>query len=75
VIAALLAASVALTPAAPADEVVARVGAHAITAADLEAAAARRLIEVQTREHDLKRQALEDLVERSCCGRRRRAGG
>jgi protein-disulfide isomerase len=64
VIAALLAASVALASPAPADEVVARVGEHAITAAELEAAAARRLIEAKTREHDLKRQVLEDLVER-----------
>ena len=63
-IAALLAASVAVASPAPADHVVARVGARAITAAELEAAAARRLIEVKTREHDLKRQALEDLVER-----------
>lgn len=64
VIAALLAASVALASPAPAEEVVARVGAHAITAAELEAAAARRLIEAKTREHDLKLQVLEDLVER-----------
>ena len=63
-IAALLAAGVAVASPAPADEVVARVGARAITAAELEAAAARRLIEVKTREHDLKRQALEELVER-----------
>jgi len=63
VIAAFLAASVAVASPAPADEVVARVGARAISAAELEAAAARRLIEVKTRAHDLKRQALADLVE------------
>ena len=65
-IAALLAASVAVASPPPvlADEVLARVGTRAITAAELEAAAARRLIEVKTREHDLKRQALEGLVER-----------
>jgi protein-disulfide isomerase len=43
--------------------VVARVGARAITAAELDAAAARRLIEVRTREHELKREALEEMVE------------
>jgi protein-disulfide isomerase len=63
VIAALLAASVAVASPAPESDVVARVGARAITASELEAAAARRLIEVKSREHDLKRQALEDLVE------------
>ncbi len=63
-IAVLLAASMAGASPAPADDVVARVGARAITAAEVEAAAARRLIEVKTREHDLKRRALEDLVER-----------
>jgi protein-disulfide isomerase len=60
----LLAAGVAAASPAPADEPVARVGARAITAAELDSAAARRLIEVKTREHDLKRQALEELVER-----------
>ena len=63
-IAALLAAAVAVASPAPGDEVVARVGARAITAAELEASAAHRLIEAKTREHDLKREALEDLVER-----------
>lgn len=60
----LLAAGLAVASPAPPDAVVARVGARAITAAELEAAAARRLIEVKTREHDLKRQALDELVER-----------
>jgi protein-disulfide isomerase len=63
-LAALLAARMAVASPAPADEVVARVGARAITAAELETAAARRLIEVKTTEHDLKRRALSDLVER-----------
>jgi protein-disulfide isomerase len=63
VIAALLAASVAVASPAPGEEAVARVGARAISAAELEAATARRLIEVKTKEHDLKRQALADLVE------------
>ena len=51
------------SPAAPPD-VVAHVGPRAITAAELEAAAARRLIDVNTRAHEVKRRALEDLVER-----------
>lgn len=60
----LLAASVTIASPAPAEEaVVARVGARAITAAELEKAAARRLIEARSREHDLKRQALDELVE------------
>jgi protein-disulfide isomerase len=61
---ALLAASVAVASPPPPGEVVARVGARAITAAELEEVAARRLIEVKSREHELKRQALEDLVDR-----------
>ena len=63
-IAALFAAAAAVASPAPADDVVARVGARAITATELEGAAARRLIEVKTREHDLKREALGELIER-----------
>jgi protein-disulfide isomerase len=58
-----LAAAASPAPASPAPDVVARIGARTITAAELEAAAGRRLIEVKTREHELKRRALEDLVE------------
>jgi predicted DsbA family dithiol-disulfide isomerase len=66
VIAVLLAASVAASPApspAPAGAVVARVGDRVITEAELEAAAARKLIEVETRAHGVKLQALRDLVD------------
>src|SRR5687768_11422058 len=62
----LLAAAVAASPApgaSPAGAVVARVGARAITEAELEAAAARKLIEVETRAHAVKMQALRDLVD------------
>jgi protein-disulfide isomerase len=59
----LLAAAVAAASPAPPDPVVARVGARAITDSELESAAARRLIEVKTREHELKRQALEEIVD------------
>ena len=61
-IAVLLAASVVVASPAP-EEVVARVGARAITAGELEAAAARRLIEVKAREHEMKRKVLDDLVD------------
>ena len=45
------------------DDVVARVGARAITGAELESAAARRLIETSTRAYEQKRKALEEMVE------------
>lgn len=50
-------------PPAPGGAVVARVGARDITEAELEAAAARKLIEVETRAHAVKMQALRDLVD------------
>jgi protein-disulfide isomerase len=62
VIAALLAAVVAAASPAPPEEGIARVGAHVVTAAELEAATARRTIETRTREHELKRQVLDELV-------------
>jgi protein-disulfide isomerase len=63
-VAAVVAASLAASPApASSRDVVARVGGRTITAAELEAATARRLIEVQTRAHAVKRQALQDLVD------------
>jgi predicted DsbA family dithiol-disulfide isomerase len=58
-----LAAASPAPPPPPHDPVVARVGARVITASELEAAAARRLIEVKTREHDLQRRALDEIVE------------
>jgi predicted DsbA family dithiol-disulfide isomerase len=64
VIATVLALGLAVPSPAPPEEVVARVGARAITAAELQAAAGPRLIEVQTKEHALQRAALDDLVER-----------
>ena len=60
--AALALVALLAAPAAP-DEVVARVGGCAITAAEVQAAAARRLIDVDTRAHAIKRQALLELVE------------
>ena len=57
----------ALAQAAPGD-VVARVGGRAITATELEAAAARGLIEPSTRAFEVKRRALAELVERELLG-------
>ena len=67
-IAGLLAAAVLASPSpavspAPGGAVVARVGDRVITEAELEAAAARKLIEVETRAHALKTQALRELVD------------
>jgi protein-disulfide isomerase len=54
----------ALAQAAPPAEVVARVGGRAITAGELEAAAARGLIEPETRAFEVKRRALLEIVDR-----------
>jgi protein-disulfide isomerase len=56
-------AALALASALGADDVVARVGGRAITAAELQAAAARRLIEVETRAYEQKRAALLELID------------
>ena len=60
---AVLAAALALASTLAGEGVVARVGERAITAADLQAAAARRLIDVETRAYEQKRAALLELVE------------
>ena len=54
---------VALLAPAPPDEVVARAGNRAFTAAEVEAAAARQNIEVATRAHEARLQAARDLVD------------
>jgi len=59
----VLAAALALASALAAEDVVATVGGRAITAAELQAAAARRLIDVETRAYEQKRAALLELVE------------
>jgi protein-disulfide isomerase len=62
--AALAAAEVtAASPSPASSDVVARVGTRTITAAEVDAAAARRLIDVNTRAHAVKRQALQDLID------------
>ena len=61
--AALALASALAAPAPAADEVVARVGTRAITAAELQSAAARRLIDVETKAYEQKRVALLEIVE------------
>ena len=58
---ALLAASPSPSPSP--DGVVARIGTRVITGSELDAAAARRLIEVKTREYGLRRLALDEMVE------------
>jgi protein-disulfide isomerase len=58
-----IALAAALAQAAPA-EVVARVGGRAITTTELEAAAARGLIEQETRAFEVKRRALLEIVDR-----------
>ncbi len=62
-IAAFLAAAMAVASPSPPEEAAARVGTRVITDAEVEEAARRRLIEVKTREHQLKQQALEEMVE------------
>ncbi len=57
-----------LAQAATPGEVVARVGGRAITSSELEAAAARGLIEPSTRAWEVKRRALAELVEGELLG-------